>query len=64
MSAFSNVTLLPLLVAAAGIAAISGLAMMGSVYAGHAAPAWIWAAWAASFGASSLVAAWSFGRLT
>ena len=61
MSAFSNVTLLPLLVASAGIAAISGLAMMGSVYAGHAAAAWIWAA---SFGASSLVAAWSFGRPT
>ena len=52
---------LGLLVVATSIAVASGLAVIGSVYAGHAASAWIGAA---LFVASSLVAAWTFGRLT
>ena len=50
-----------LLVATTGMAAVSGGVMIRCIYEGDAGSAWIWAA---LFGTTSLVAAWSFGRLT
>jgi hypothetical protein len=49
-----------LLVVMVGLAAISGIVMIRSIQEEDAVTAWIWVA---VFGATSLVAAWSFWRL-
>lgn len=60
MSAFVDATQLSLLVAMSGMAGVSGLVLVKSIEEEDAASAWIWGT---VFGASSLVATWSFWRL-
>jgi hypothetical protein len=60
MSLFANFAQLSLLVVMVGLAAISGMVMARSVQEEDAVGAWIWVV---VFGATSLVAAWSFWRL-
>jgi uncharacterized membrane protein HdeD (DUF308 family) len=60
MSLFANFAQLSLLVVMVGLAAISGMVMARSVQEEDAVAAWIWVV---VFGATSLVAAWSFWRL-
>lgn len=60
MSLFANFAQLILLVVMVGLAAISGMVMARSVQEEDAVAAWIWVV---VFGATSLVAAWSFWRL-
>ena len=61
MSGLVDASYLGLLVTTAGMAAISGGVMVSCIQGEDAGAAWIWAA---LFGATSLVAAVSFGRLT
>jgi hypothetical protein len=60
VSLFANFAQLSLLVVMVGLAAISGMVMTRSIQEEDAVTAWIWVA---VFGATSLVAAWSFWRL-
>ncbi len=60
MSVFVDATQLGLLVAMSGMAGISGLILAKSIEEEDAVSAWTWGT---VFGASSLVAAWSFWRL-
>ena len=60
MSAFVDASHLGLLVAMSGMAAISGVVLTKSIEEENAGSARIWGM---VFGASSLVAAWTFGRL-
>lgn len=60
VSIFVNVSHLGLLVAMSGMAAISGAVLTKSIEEEDAGSAWTWGT---VFGTSSLVAAWTFGRL-
>jgi hypothetical protein len=60
VSLFANFAQLSLLVVMVGLAAISGMVMTRSIQDEDAVTAWIWVV---VFGATSLVAAWSFWRL-
>ena len=60
MSVFVDATQLGLLVAMSGMAGISGLVLDKSIEEEDAGSAWLWGM---VFGASTLVAAWSFWRL-
>lgn len=60
MSVFTNASHLGLLVAMSGMAAISGAVLTRSIEEEDLGSAKIWGT---VFGASSLVAAWTFGRL-
>lgn len=60
MSLFANFAQLSLLVVMAGLAAASGIVMTRSIQEEDVVSAWVWAG---VFGATSLVAAWSFWRL-
>ena len=60
MSVFADSSHLGLVVAMSGMAAVSGLVTTWSIREQDAGAAWIWAT---IFGATSLVAAWAFGRI-
>ena len=60
MSVFADSSHLGLVVAMSGMAAVSGLVTTWSIREEDAGSAWIWAT---IFGATSLVAAWAFGRI-
>jgi hypothetical protein len=61
VSSLVDASPLGLLVAMTGMAAISGGVFIRCIYEEDVGSSWMWAA---LFGASSLVAAWTFGRLT
>ncbi len=60
MSVFVDAALLGLLVTMTGMAGISGFVLNKSIKEEDSVSAWIWGT---VFGATSLVAAWTFGRL-
>ena len=60
MSVFADSSHLGLVVAMSGMAAVSGLVTTWSIREEDAGSAWVWAS---VFGATSLVAAWTFGRI-
>jgi hypothetical protein len=60
VSVFADASRLGLLVGMMGMAAISGLVLAKSIEEEDAVSAWIWGT---VFGATSLAAAWTFGRL-
>jgi hypothetical protein len=60
VSVFADSSHLGLVVAMSGMAAVSGLVTTWSIREQDAGAAWIWAT---IFGATSLVAAWAFGRI-
>lgn len=60
MSVFVDAALLGLLVTMSGLAGISGFVLTKSIEVEDSVSAWIWGT---VFGATSLAAAWTFGRL-
>jgi hypothetical protein len=60
VSVFVDAALLGLLVTMTGMAGISGFVLTKSIEGEDSVSAWIWGT---VFGATSLVAAWTFGRL-
>jgi hypothetical protein len=60
VSVFVDAALLGLLVTMSGAAGISGFVLTKSIEVEDSVSAWIWGT---VFGATSLVAAWTFGRL-
>jgi hypothetical protein len=60
VSVFVDAALLGLLVTMSGVAGISGFVLTKSIEVEDSVSAWIWGT---VFGATSLVAAWTFGRL-
>jgi hypothetical protein len=60
VSVYVDATLLSLLVTMSGMASISGFVLTKSIEEEDSVSAWIWGT---VFGATSLVAAWTFGRL-
>jgi hypothetical protein len=60
VSVFVDAALLGLLVTMTGMAGISGFVLNKSIKEEDSVSAWIWGT---VFGATSLVAAWTFGRL-
>ncbi len=60
MSVYVDAMLLSLFVTMSGMASISGFVLTKSIEEKDSVSAWIWGT---VFGATSLVAAWTFGRL-
>jgi hypothetical protein len=60
VSVFADSSHLGLVVAMSGMAAVSGLVTTWSIREEDAGSAWVWAS---VFGATSLVAAWTFRRI-